>query len=258
VSAARLDHESAAWRAVPHPCPRPIEHEPGPPVHSACSARPLTSGGGRVGITTGPWGCAGCRPRLGGTPVVDETVAARCHATGCGPVPPSVMTTKKGTSRSARPGRTRDRHNWDIAVKYGRHVPVSMILGAWVAVGGGNGPQPVAWRPAGTVSSRTGVPASRGRPSERPRYSVVNPTPPPPHLRGRCERGRHARSPAHAGEAVLPESGTARPRDVFDRVPRNAMPPTFDSSRRGSRVSSGRSGRRGGRPSPVPSRGRGA
>jgi hypothetical protein len=35
---------SAAWRAVPDSRRRPVEHEPGPPVHSACSPRPRACG----------------------------------------------------------------------------------------------------------------------------------------------------------------------------------------------------------------------
>jgi hypothetical protein len=74
------------------------------------------------------------------------------------------------------------------------------------------GPQPVAWHPAGTVSSETGVPPSRGRPPEQPRGPVVLPTRPPPQVRGRREPGRHTRHPSSVAEAVRPEPGTARPR----------------------------------------------
>src|SRR3954466_1871894 len=43
--------------------------------------------GAWVGCTTEFRGHPRSRPRLGGTPVRDESVAAGCHATGCGPVP---------------------------------------------------------------------------------------------------------------------------------------------------------------------------
>jgi hypothetical protein len=126
--------------------------------------------------------------------------------------------------------RTRDQRNWDLAAKC-RHPRVRLVSGAsrarptteletpkltlfwnthiWPLCPGfpgladlrrmrgsrgpETGPPPVAWHPAGTDSSRTGVPPSRGRPPEQPRGSVVIPTRPAPHVRERPQRDRHSR-----------------------------------------------------------------
>jgi hypothetical protein len=72
------DRRMSRWRAVPGPRGTPIEHETRPPVRSTASPRPRAWAGGRVGFTAEFRGCADSRPRLGGTPVVDEPVAAGC------------------------------------------------------------------------------------------------------------------------------------------------------------------------------------
>jgi hypothetical protein len=61
-------------------------------------------------------GRSGGRPRPGGTPVRDETVAAGCHAPGGGPI-----------SAPDCHAYVQDQRNRDIAAIFGRHVPVSMI-----------------------------------------------------------------------------------------------------------------------------------
>jgi hypothetical protein len=83
--------------------------------------------------------------------------------------------------------------------------------------------------PAETVSSRTGVPRSRGRPPERPRCPVVIPTRPRPHARGRRDRGDSAPKPrlisiASACEAttLANRDGTAERERVGGSRPRSA------------------------------------
>ncbi len=62
------------------------------------------------------------------------------------------------------------------------------------------------------VSSRTGVPPSRGRPSEQPEGSVVHPTRPPPQGEGvEANRRNPTRGPEHGAGAGRPGPGTARP-----------------------------------------------
>ncbi len=83
-----------------------------------------------------------------------------------------------------------DHRNWDLAAKYGRYVPASMILDVCVAV---EGRKRDHRRLRGTRQERsrplTGVPPSRGRPPEQPQGSVLIPTRPSPHVRERRERG---------------------------------------------------------------------
>ncbi len=69
---------------------------------------------------------------------------------------------------------------------YEAQVPFLLIL---TESGVESGPQPVRGHPTATVSSKTGVPPSRGRPPEQPRGSVLIPTRPAPHVRARRERG---------------------------------------------------------------------
>jgi hypothetical protein len=62
------------------------------------------------------------------------------------------------------------------------------------------------------VSSRTGVPPSRGRPPTQPQGSVVHPTQPPPQGDGvEVNRREHARAPDHGAGTGRPGPGTARP-----------------------------------------------
>jgi CubicO group peptidase (beta-lactamase class C family) len=77
---------------------------------------------------------------------------------------------------------------------------------------GETGPQPVRAHPAATVSSRTGVPPSRGRPPAPPRDSAVMPTRPRPHGEVDAIGGNH-RDPSARGRLHADESGTARPSD---------------------------------------------
>jgi hypothetical protein len=77
---------------------------------------------------------------------------------------------------------------------------------------GGPGPQPVAWHPAATVSSKTAVPPRRGRPPTQPHDSVVHPTRPPPQGEGvEANRRNPTRGPEHGAGAGRPGPGTARP-----------------------------------------------
>jgi hypothetical protein len=61
--------------------------------------------------------------------------------------------------------------------------------------------------PAATVSSRTVVPLSRGRPSEHPQNSVVNPTQPPARVRGRGEQGERTEGPGSGAMLSGPSRG---------------------------------------------------
>jgi hypothetical protein len=61
-------------------------------------------------------------------------------------------------------GQPHDRRKRDINCMGAALVTFWSILSNVWSGGGGNGPQPVAWHPAGTGSSEIGVPPSRGRP----------------------------------------------------------------------------------------------
>jgi hypothetical protein len=132
-------------------------------------------------------------PGVGARPFSTTPSLPGAQPTGCGSIPPAKAAHKERQLEINTAGRMCDRRNWDIAVKYGRYVPPSLILDVCVAVGGGNGTTAGCMAPAATVSPRTGVPPSRGRPPERQRNSVVIPTRPPPHVRERRERDRHTR-----------------------------------------------------------------
>jgi hypothetical protein len=80
--------------------------------------------------------------------------------------------------------------------------------------------------PAETVSSRTGVPPSRGRPPERQRYSVVMPTRLRPHAGSSRNRGDSAPKPAgfdrisaRANQPGSPMRGRSAERGVGTRRP---------------------------------------
>jgi Alpha/beta hydrolase family len=67
-----------AWARRPRPGPEGLTAAA---VVSWCGHRSRQPGawvGGWVGRTTESCGCAGARPRFGGTPVVDEAVSAGC------------------------------------------------------------------------------------------------------------------------------------------------------------------------------------
>jgi len=80
-----IGHDFPRGRAVPDPdrtAPR-LELVSRVSTRLASSPHPC---GGRFGGTTEFRGGVASRPRLGGTPVSDETVTAGCHATDCGAV----------------------------------------------------------------------------------------------------------------------------------------------------------------------------
>jgi hypothetical protein len=149
------------------------------------TSTPLPCGGGWVGCTTEPWGCVGGCPRLGGTPVLDETVAAGCHATGCGPDPPrpSPLPDDRGERPWGRArGQVHDQQEWGTSRRGAAQVPIPLITpqlpGA--ASGRGRDHSQSSGTQIAVVSSGTGVPPRRGRPPEQPHDSVVHPTQPPP------------------------------------------------------------------------------
>jgi hypothetical protein len=185
---------------------------------------PAPCGGGRVGGTTESRGCVESRPRLGGTPVSDETVPAGCHATGCGPV-----------SLTAATQIAQDRREWDMSCTHAVYVTYPLIkrlstrpalalisrhLSEVTMRQEERDHRQSRGHPAVTVSSRTGVPPSRGRPSKQPRGSVVLPTRPPspragswraggpPGRPGRCARqsdpGRERRANPASHDQVDP------------------------------------------------------
>jgi hypothetical protein len=185
----RLDHADSAWRAVPDPGRKRIERKARAPVRSTCSLDPARVRGGRVGRTTGPpglrwqpspaWGHAG-RGRVRRCRVPTRLVVVRCADEG--------MATKGGNSRSTRRGGVRDHRNWDLAAKYGRYVPPSLILDVCVAVGGGNGTTAGCVAPGsdGLVAIRRA--SKSGTAARATTYSVVIPTRPASHVRERRER----------------------------------------------------------------------
>jgi hypothetical protein len=117
-----------------------------------------------------------------------------------------------------------DRQDRDMNCICAAHVPFLLILDTCVRAGVAAGPPPVAWHPIGTVLSGTGVPVRRGRPPAQPRDTAVNPTRPPPQVRDRWERGRHAelQSMRRCSPPRVGNGAPRRPFDDRDRVPRNA------------------------------------
>jgi hypothetical protein len=83
----RQEPEQVSLARRPRLGPNRVAHELGILVCQRRSRRRRTCGDGWVGIIAESRGCSGGRPRLGGTPVMDETVPAGCYATGGGPFP---------------------------------------------------------------------------------------------------------------------------------------------------------------------------
>jgi hypothetical protein len=117
----------------------------------ACSRRfastPSPYGGGWVGVTTVPWGCVDGRPRLGGTPVYDETVAAGClrHWLWSRPStlqPLSWMVEARPLRRGRARPQVHDQQERDISCRGAAQVPIPLITPQvpGVARGRGSGP----------------------------------------------------------------------------------------------------------------------
>jgi len=202
-------------------------------VRRSRSRRSRTCGDGRVGITTEFRRHSGGRPRLGGTPVVDETVAAGCHATGGGPV-----------SATDCHAYVQDQRNRDLAAIFGRYVPVSAItrpqgrvdleLPPFMVIPSQRTSDHSQSRrhSAATISSMTGVPPGRGRPPEQPWGSVLLPTRPPPHALIRASRW----TAREAGPCLRSASGTSRERrakpQLNDQVDTTCLTGAGDAWRR--------------------------
>jgi hypothetical protein len=221
----RLDHADAAWRAVPGPCRKRIEHEARAPARSTCSldsARVEVAGLAEVPTHRGR---AGGRPRLGGTPVGDESVAAGCLRDWLWSVAPAKGCPQREASRDQYGLEgARDQRNWDLAAEYGRYVPASLIFDVWVAVGGGNGTT------AGCVApDRNGLvhDGRASKPGTAARSATKFGSDPNPAISTRARTIRAGLTHEIARlvrDAVRPEPGTARQRTGFGsgRVPRNA------------------------------------
>jgi hypothetical protein len=100
-----------------------------------------------------PQGCSGGRPRLGGTPVRDETVPAGCPRTGGGPVTPRLPRIRPRSAKAGHSG-----HIWPPGPGFGDHTAsrrLDLELPPFVAI-----PSPGQR----TTASRVGTRQRRARP----------------------------------------------------------------------------------------------
>jgi hypothetical protein len=139
--------------------------------------------------------------RPGGTPVRDETVPVECPRTDCGPDSVHAV--------------VQDQQERDMSCVFAAYVPFSSIMAILAdlissrlrcgcASHAERDHKQSRRQSAATVSSKTGVPPSRGRHSAQPGDSAVIPTRPPrtreveASRRNACEAQARARSPHRA------------------------------------------------------------
>jgi hypothetical protein len=93
-----------------------------------------------------------------------------------------------------------------------RHDSADLEYFWWLR--GETGPRPVEWHLTVTVSTRTGVRPSRGRPPEQQRYSAVSQAGHVDTCEDQANRSTH-QTARPLRDAVRPEPGTARQRNRF-------------------------------------------
>jgi hypothetical protein len=177
-------------------------------------ARFRARGGGWVGRTTDPpglrwqpspaWGHARRgRDRRCRVPTRLAVVRSACEG----------MTHKGRQLEINTAWRPRDRRNWDLAAEYGRQVPTSAILDAWVAVGDGNGTTASPYAPGRNGLVANGR-ASKSGTAARATTEFGSDPNPAIFTRARTTRAGLTHEIARlVRDAVRPEPGTARQRN---------------------------------------------
>jgi hypothetical protein len=212
-------HANAAWRAVPGPGPEADRAR----ARASRAFRLLALDPSRLGVAG-----LGSPPTpgvaLGAVPVLGArllgTRPSLPGATQLAVVPFLLL---------GRPQRkATDRQNRDIAAKYGCYVPGSLILDAWVAVGGGNGTTAGCVAPGGNgfLPNRRACKSGTAVRAATLFGSEPNPATPTPARTMRAGSTRQKPSSSGGcGSARVGDGAPTRRVRLCARVPRNAMLP---------------------------------
>jgi hypothetical protein len=124
----RLDQANAAWRTVPDPRRKLVEHEPGlpciPPVRVVLIRVKMV----RLGSLPNYVVALTAVPDLGARPFSTRPPMPGAYATACGPVPRAKGDHKERRLEINPARRENDRRKRDIGRKYAAHVPFLLIL----------------------------------------------------------------------------------------------------------------------------------